>query len=269
MNKRIVPIVLLIFLSLVAMMVSCDDTPATNVTRVAPSGGDYTTIQAALDEAEEGSTIMVEPATYTGNLIIDKPVTLKAGAQGVLIDGSVHINAKNVTFSGFKLIPTLNHGIVGYPDTRLLSIYVDSTAEVAFENLHINGGDSTSANLSYKRGIVAKAGAEFTVSNSLFQNLITAIFVNLDTAGPTGVTMVAQNNTFTNNKAGIGGTEYSNVTILNNTFESLGRIDGEGIGLGFGVTILDTEGDEIADASELEGANTFNYSSGNKVEDYR
>lgn len=212
---------------------------------------------------------MVEPATYTGNLIIEKPVVLKAGAQGVLIDGAVHIKARNVTFSGFKLIPTLNHEIDGYPDDRLLSIYVDSTAEVVFENLHSNGGDSTSANLRYKRGIVAKAGAEFTVSNSLFQNLITAIFVNLDTAGPLGVTMSAQNNTFTNNKAGIGGTEHSNVTILNNTFESLGRTDGEGIGLGSGVTILGAEGAEITAASELEDANTFNYSVGNKVEDYR
>lgn len=81
--------------------------------------------------------------------------------------------------------------------------------------------------------------------------------------------MSAQNNTFTNNKAGIGGTEHSNVTILNNTFESLGRTDGEGIGLGSGVTILGAEGAEITAASELEDANTFNYSVGNKVEDYR
>ena len=77
---------------------SCKYSPVINDTRVAPSGGDYSTIQGALDAAEEGAAIMVEPATYTGNLIIEKPVVLKAGAQGVLIDGAVHTKAKMSPF---------------------------------------------------------------------------------------------------------------------------------------------------------------------------
>lgn len=110
------------------------------------------------------------------------------------------------------------------------------------------------------------SGARFTVKNSSFENLQTGIFVNgIDES--TRTTMVADHNIFTNNWAGIGGTESSDVTITHNIFESIAS-GGEGIGLGVGVVMYDVGGTDI-DENVLEDANTFTYTEGNKVKDYR
>ena len=51
--------------------------------------GDYTTIQDALDVADDGDTVLVASGTYTENLLIESGVTLLSvdGANSTVIDG--------------------------------------------------------------------------------------------------------------------------------------------------------------------------------------
>ncbi len=72
-----------------------------------------TPIQAAIDFAVAGETVLVEPGTYYGSVVIDKPLTLRstAGAATTIIDGNnanenfyvVQIASSDVTLDGFTV----------------------------------------------------------------------------------------------------------------------------------------------------------------------
>jgi hypothetical protein len=64
---------------------------------VAPSGGDYSAIQPALDAALPGDMIEVRAGTYTGGVVVHTPVTL-SGEDGA-VTGTVAVEADNVTIS--------------------------------------------------------------------------------------------------------------------------------------------------------------------------
>lgn len=54
--------------------------------RVSPDGGGgFASIQAAIDAAAPGAVITVEPGVYRGYLLIDKPVTVRGGGEGVIV----------------------------------------------------------------------------------------------------------------------------------------------------------------------------------------
>ena len=135
----------------------------------------------------------------------------------------------------------------------------------------------TYSSSSKAKGIISIPGAKVEVKNSLFKNLTTGIFVNVEgfssDLDALKVTMIADNNIFINNWASIGGTENSNITINNNAFVSIvqadgNRLKGEAIGLGKGVSVFDEEGNEITNnlLKTLFEANTFIFDS---IRDYR
>lgn len=86
----------------------------------ANGGGDYTTIQKAIDSAEPGDTIQVREGLYKSNLYIDKPLTLQGdiggedvgpgpnapviSGQGNNVSGiTVGDKASNITIEGFEI----------------------------------------------------------------------------------------------------------------------------------------------------------------------
>ncbi len=75
------------------------------------SGETYTTIQAAVNAASTGDTIIVKPGTYTENVTVNKEVHLQSagGYEAVSVEASVansyifHVSSDNVTIDGFTM----------------------------------------------------------------------------------------------------------------------------------------------------------------------
>jgi nitrous oxidase accessory protein len=72
-----------------------------------PIGAGVSSLQARIDAAAPGATIVVEPGVYPGDLILDKPVTLQGRGRPVLRgsgSGSViRVRADHVTVDGFEI----------------------------------------------------------------------------------------------------------------------------------------------------------------------
>jgi parallel beta-helix repeat protein len=75
----------------------------------------YTTIQAAINNARNGSIINISSGTYPESIVIDKPLELIGGDKNcTIIDGDrsgkcIHVTANNVEISGF----TIKNGTYG------------------------------------------------------------------------------------------------------------------------------------------------------------
>ena len=72
-----------------------------------PPAGELSPLQARLDAAAPGSTVVVEPGLYAGDLVIDRPLRL-VGRGRPLLQGSgrgsvVRVRADGVTVEGFRI----------------------------------------------------------------------------------------------------------------------------------------------------------------------
>ena len=84
----------------------------------ADTGDNFNSIQAAIDAADNGETVLVHPGTYEEYILIDKPLTVKSTdrAEETIIDGigfryMVRIYSSDVTFEGFTVTnPTYEGG---------------------------------------------------------------------------------------------------------------------------------------------------------------
>ena len=74
---------------------------------VGRSNADFTTIQAALDHAPQGATIVVHAGTYREHVTVDKPLTLEAEGTVVVDAGrkgsAVTLSGSGITFTGFEV----------------------------------------------------------------------------------------------------------------------------------------------------------------------
>lgn len=96
-----------------------DPPPRANASELvvdADGGGEYLTIQTAIDNASAGDIIRVHEGTYRENVVIHIPLTLTGSGSGVtVIDGGsnghvVRITADNVSIRGFTV---MNSGMLG------------------------------------------------------------------------------------------------------------------------------------------------------------
>ena len=144
--------------------------------------GGFATIQAAVDAAVDGDTILIGPGTYTGagnvNVVVDVAVTIQgygkgSGAGDTIINAagatfgfSVDLAANNpgtVTFKNLAVINAQGDGIRAY-DTQVLGSLVVDTVRVedsVNSGLFVSGRKASSA--------YAQAGVQLvTVTNSDF-----------------------------------------------------------------------------------------------------
>jgi hypothetical protein len=69
----------------------------------------YSTIQDAIDAANQGDTIHVGAGLYSENLAITKAISIvSTNLHNATIDGYININSSNVTVSGFLISPQSN-----------------------------------------------------------------------------------------------------------------------------------------------------------------
>ena len=54
--------------------------PASAATLTVGAGGQFKTVQQAVDAAKPGDTVLVAPGTYTENVVVSKPLTITGNA---------------------------------------------------------------------------------------------------------------------------------------------------------------------------------------------
>jgi len=95
-----------------------------NVITVAKSGGDYDTIQAAVDAATTGTTVLVLPGEYAEQVFITKPISL------IGTDKNNCVVKKDVVGDGWggSHLITIEAGIIGIVEIRNLTAYNPRTS---------------------------------------------------------------------------------------------------------------------------------------------
>lgn len=136
--------------------------------------GNYSSIQAAIDEASYGDTVFVYNGTYYGKILIDRTISLIGENKDItIIDGNlseivVYIIADNVSISGF----TITNG--SYPGIKIESKYVT----VQDNNISGNWGYGILLNVTSRNNIIN--------SNNISKNEYYGIY--MDVSGDNNIT---------------------------------------------------------------------------------
>ncbi len=209
--------------------------------------GTFDTIQAAVDAASDGYTVIAAAGTYTEIVTVDVDVTIKgpnAGTPGTgtrvaeaIIDGGVYMHAAGATLDGLEILG--GGSLAGNP----AGIYVD-VDDVTLTNLIVQG-DGTAGT-----GILTPFGGGvtgLTLSDSRIDDWTNGTYFNPTTG------FDASGNAFDGNAVALTGDDWADgTTIADNDFtnSSIGHV-------GYGV--LDT----VDDVGAYFGTgNTFDPSGG-------
>lgn len=198
---------------------------------VKSSGGDYTAIQPAINDAG-CATITVDPGTYNENLTINRSLTLQgAGQTSTIIDGSS--GTRVITITGASTEARLysmritGGNATSAPVSRFGGgILVTDGATLRGENLQIDGNiANTAAGTGFGGGLAVRNGSAYLTNTLVYSNV----------AKPVG----------SNNGVGQGGGLYAagdlgtgrailslvNSQVLSNTAHNTTGGDGKGGGL--------------------------------------
>jgi len=192
--KRAVIIIFLLFLAQVTFQHSIESNSLNNILYVGGSGeGNYSSIQAALDDALDGYTIIVYPGVYNENIVITKQITLIGkDRDNTVINGGkgdvVFITASNVKINGFTITNSDNIGddagirIYNYTYYCEISNCTVTNCNRGIFGYHIGYAtikDCTISDIYRKSGIAFYYSSHNSISNLTVKNINwTGIYFN-------------------------------------------------------------------------------------------
>lgn len=174
------------------------------------SNKNYSSIQSAMDDADNGDTIYVDSRVYYENIQIDKSINLiGADKETTIIDGNaircaVDILCDDVYISGFTIknyrnhYPSLNHGV---------GIMINSNNNIITENIITD-------NKVYGILIAGIHSNNNTIYSNTINNSSVGIWIRYRSSG-CGSNII--NNTIVNNNAGIKLDDTDDAYIMGNT----------------------------------------------------
>jgi len=162
-----------------AVLCTCSATSASNLRVSSVTEGDYISIQAAIDEAEDGDTIFVSPGTYVENLKINKEVRIWSDSrkpEDTVItaadptQSTVEVSVDRASFSGFGIQGSEKAGILL---TGVKSCYINNNKVQGAEyGIFLNGSKKNT--ISNNLITLNEKGIRFERSNSndILDNII-------------------------------------------------------------------------------------------------
>jgi len=208
-----------------------------NILYVGGSGpGNYTTIQEAINDANDGDTIFVYGGVYYENVVINKRINLVGeNKETTIIDGDHAGDVVNITVDGVSIerFTIRNSGIHPYAGVK---IYFSSNNEIYNCNISNNNKGirlwHSSNNSVYNCNITSNDEygimLYFCSNNSIYNCKITSNSWDGIGLGSSSNNNIYNCNITSNNGDGIGGTSNDNNSIYNCKISN----NGYGIGLG-------------------------------------
>jgi len=204
------------------------------------SGQTYSTIQAAINDANESDTIYVHSGTYLEMIIVDKTLTLMGeGSSSTTLSGSgyhtLKVTTNNVNISGFKI---QNSGVSYY------CVFLDTVTGCMISNNHLrNGGHGIYLGSSDSNNIIdniiqdnnvgiylSNSDSNNIMSNNIKNNNANGIFLNSLSSGNTIYLNDFSDNMDSNAKDyGFNNWDYS---LQGNYWDDYNGVDDNGDGKG-------------------------------------
>jgi parallel beta-helix repeat protein len=181
-----------------------------NTITVDDSGGaNYTSIQDAVNNANDGDTILVYTGTYTENVDVKKRLIIKSDSgnpddtivQAADPDDHVfHVTADNVIISGFRVTGANNYGIrlEGVEECAVINnIASDNRYGIGIEDSDHNDLNNNTANANEWNGIILRHSRYNTLNNNNVSKNRVGIYVHSSQYNE------LSNNNASNNSVGI------------------------------------------------------------------
>lgn len=181
----------------------------------------YPTIQAAVAAASAGDTIYVLPGNYSGEVDVDKQLTILGAQAGVAAEGRPGTN-EAVLEGAFHFTPGSDGSIVdGFTVTTGVSILSAlTTAYVQDANITLRNTlfdrDNGAAVFDTSRGVVTAGGTgnNLTLEGNVFTGFHTGAYFN-----PGASDATVSGNVFLMNQVGISNDDPDNFDVAGNTFD--------------------------------------------------
>jgi len=177
----------------------------------------FATIQDALNHVAAGGTVYVGAGNYSGDIQINKAVTI-TGQNRPVLDGRFWVNANHVTIQGFEI----RNGLAS-TGVDQSAIYISGAQNVTIRDNHLIGAWTGGAtNYTGGRGILTSGNVNnLLVDGNIVEKWVSGLYLN-----PTTGQITVTNNEIRDNWAGAGTDGQTNVTFRNNYF--IGNIEGIG-----------------------------------------